>query len=187
MKKIVSALLIASALMANESGIYVGVDVGQADNTDKSTVEGTTTKNDNTYKEAKIKLGIKADEGSKIQLTFAKIKYDNGVFYNSTGTTLYEGGLDFIKEFEVTSSTYPFVKIGVGYGKMDSERAAIGSVNEISSNIGAGLLYKLFGGVSAEVGVDYIYRHWSDVSDGSFTYKTRGSALKSYVGLNYEF
>ena len=187
MKKIVAAVMMTSALMANDSGIYVGVDVGSADNTDKMTVEGATTKNDNKYKDLKIKVGFEADEATKVQLTFSKIEYDEAVFYGSTGKTLYEGGIDLIKEFEITSSLYPFIKIGVGYGKMDSKHAVMDNVKEISSNIGAGVLYKLIGGISAEVGCDYVYRRWDNVSDGSFTYETRGSAIKPYVGLNYEF
>lgn len=187
MKKIVAAMMMTSALMANESGIYVGVDVGSADNTDKMSVEGATSKNDNQYNEVKVKVGFEADEATKVQLTFSKIEYDEKVFPNSTGTTLYEGGIDLIKEFEVTSSLYPFIKIGIGYGKMDSKHAVMDNVKEISSNIGAGILYKLIGGVSAEVGCDYVYRRWDNVSDGSFTYEMRGSAIKPYVGLNYEF
>lgn len=187
MKKIVAAVMMTSALMANESGIYVGVDLGSANNTDKMSVDGATSKNDNTYNEIKVKVGFEADEATKVQLTFSKIKYDEAVFVNSTGTTLYEGGIDLIKEFEITSSLYPFIKIGVGYGKMDSKHAVMDNVKEISSNIGAGVLYKLIGGISAEVGCDYVYRRWDNVSDGSFTYETRGSAIKPYVGLNYEF
>lgn len=187
MKKIVAAVMMTSALMANNSGIYVGIDVGSANNTDKMSVEGATLKNGNIYNEIKVKVGFEADEATKVQLSFSKIGYDEAVFYGSTGKTLYEGGIDLIKEFEITSSLYPFVKIGVGYGKMDSKHAVMGNVKEISSNIGAGVLYKLIGGVSAEVGCDYVYRRWDNVSDGSFTYETRGSAIKPYVGLNYEF
>ena len=187
MKKIVAAMMMTSALMANESGIYVGVDLGSANNTDKMSVEGATSRNDNQYNEIKVKVGFEADEATKVQLTFSKIEYDEKVFPNSTGTTLYEGGIDLIKEFEVTSSLYPFIKIGIGYGKMDSKHAVMDNVKEISSNIGAGILYKLIGGVSAEVGCDYVYRRWDNVSDGTLTYETRGSAIKPYVGLNYEF
>lgn len=187
MKKIVFALLITSGLMASETGIYVGVDVGKANNTDKSTVEGTTFKYNNDYKDIKLKLGIEADEATDIQLTYTRITYDNGVFYGSTGTALQEIGIDIIKEFEVTSSFYPFLKLGVGYGKMDSQHAVMGTVNEISSNIGAGLSVKLIDHVSAHVGADYVYRHWSNVSDGSFTYATRGSAIQPYVGVNFKF
>ncbi|HEX5329075.1 outer membrane beta-barrel protein [Sulfuricurvum sp.] len=187
MKKIVFSLLLACGLMASETGFYVGIDVGKANNSDKSTAEGTNFKYSNDYKDIKLKLGLEADEVTNIQLTYTRITYDNGVFYGSTGTTLQEVGIDLIKEFEVTSSIFPFLKIGLGYGKMDSEHSVMGSVNEMSSNIGAGLSVKLIDHVSAHVGADYVYRHWNNVSDGSFVYETRGSAIKPYVGLNFEF
>jgi Outer membrane protein beta-barrel domain len=186
MKKIVLATLLATGLMAAESGFYIGLDAGQANNTDKSTTQGTTFKYKNNYSDVKFKLGIE-DEGTKFQVTFAKIDYQNGVFYASEGNILYEVGIDVIKEFEVTPSVYPFLKLGVGYGKMDTKRAAYGTINEISSNIGVGLSYKIVDHLYALAGVDYVYRHWNDTSADSFTYVTRDSAIKPYVGVNYKF
>ncbi len=190
MKKIILLTCLTGALMA-ESSFYVGLDFGKADNTDKITSKsGTNTatiKNDNTYSDLKIKLGIEADIGTDFQLTFSKINYDNGVFYNTTGTKLYEIGLDIIKEFELTSSLSPFIKLGVGYGYMDSQLPAYEDVNEFSTNFGVGLSYKVIEHIYALAGVDYIYRHWSNTTDNDFTFETRGSAIKPYIGLNYKF
>lgn len=186
MKKIILLTCLTGALMA-ETSFYVGLDFGKADNTDKITSEGVTFKNDNSYSDSKIKLGIEADVGTNFQLTFSKIDYKNGVFYGSTGTKLYEVGLDVIKEFELTSSFSPFIKLGVGYGYMDSQLPEYGDVNEFSTNFGVGLSYKVIEHIYALAGVDYIYRHWSNTTGGGFTYETRGSAIKPYIGLNYKF
>lgn len=196
MKKIILLTCLTGALMA-ESSFYVGLDVGKADNTDKITsksdTNSATVKNDNSYSDIKIKLGIEADIGTDFQLIFSKIDYSNGLLNNNTGpkyytgTQLYEIGLDIIKKFELTSSFSPFIKLGVGYGYMDSQFPEYGDVNEFSTNFGVGLSYKVIEHIYALAGVDYIYRHWSNTSDTGFTYETRGSAIKPYVGLNYKF
>lgn len=192
MKKIVFLTCFAGVLMA-ESSFYIGLDVGKADNRDKHTSEKISLKNDNTYSESKIKLGIQADGTTDFQLTFSKISYDNGVLRGSTGTELYEIGIDVIKEFELTSSLSPYIKLGIGYGYMDTQSSTYGDVNEFSTNIGAGLSYKLVEHIYALAGVDYVYRHWNDVSikqtppATSITEETRGSAIKPYIGFNYKF
>jgi opacity protein-like surface antigen len=192
MKKIILLTCITGALMA-ESSFYVGFDFGKADNTDKHTSEDISLKNQNSYSDSKIKLGIQADGTTDFQLTFSKISYDEGVLRGSTGSKLYEVGLDIIKEFEVTSSLSPFIKLGVGYGKMDTQSSAYGNVNEFSTNVGIGLSYKLIEHIYVLAGVDYIYRHWNDISinqvppASSITEETRGSAIKPYIGLNYKF
>lgn len=192
MKKIVFLTCFAGVLMADNS-FYVGFDFAKADNTDKVTSEGISVTNDNTYGESKIKLGIQTEEKTSFQLNFSKIAYDNGVIYGSTGTKLYEVGMDVIKEFELTSSLSPFIKLGIGYGYMDTQSSAYGDVNEISTNVGAGLSYKIVEHIYALAGVDYIYRHWNDTYINpappatTLTYETRGSAIKPYIGLNYKF
>ena len=192
MNKIILLTFLTGALMA-ESSFYVGLDFGKADNTDKHTSEDISLKNENSYSDSKIKLGIQADGTTDFQLTFSKISYDEGVLRGSTGSELYEVGLDIIKEFEVTSSLSPFIKLGVGYGKMDTQSSAYGNVNEFSTNVGIGLSYKLIEHIYVLAGVDYIYRHWNDISinqvppASSITEETRGSAIKPYVGLNYKF
>jgi opacity protein-like surface antigen len=192
MKKIVLLAFFAGALMA-ESSFYVGFDFAKADNTDKVTTQGVSLKNDNAYNESKIKLGTKTDEGVDFQLIFSKINYNDGVIYGSTGTKLYEVGIDVIKEFELTSSLSPFIKLGIGYGKMNTLSSAYGDVNEISTNVGAGLSYKIMEHMYAIAGVDYVYRHWNNTylnpapPATSLTYETRGSSIKPYIGLNYKF
>lgn len=192
MKKIILLTCLAGALMA-ESSFYVGFDLGKANNTDKHTTKDISLKNDNSYSDSKIKLGIQADETTDFQFTFSKMTYDDAVLRASTGSKLYEIGLDVIKKFEVTSSLSPFIKLGVGYGKMDTLSSSYGDVHELSTNVGIGLSYKLIEHVYAIAGVDYIYRHWNDISINqtppatSVTEQTRGSAIKPYFGLNYKF
>ncbi|MDO9208527.1 MAG: hypothetical protein Q7T91_09795 [Sulfuricurvum sp.] len=186
MKKIALATLLASGLMAADSGLYLGLDYGKATNTHEFTIGSSSAEYDNDYSDLKFKIGGGTDGELKFQGYLSKINYDIGV-YDNQNNALYEIGFDIIKEFEVTPSFYPFVKGSFGVGRMDTDFTADGYVSELTFNIGAGLSYKAIDHIYILAGVDYIWRRWSDLTNGSITLETSDTALKPYIGMNYKF
>ena len=186
MKKIVYLATISSALIAGGNYSYMGFDVGKADNRHTTSLTGYSINGDNDYNEVRIKFGSGEDGGTKFQIVFNKIDYNSGI-YDNKNNSLYEIGLDFIKEFEVTPLVFPFLKTGFSMGKMDTDFTADGNVREVSFNIGTGLSYKATDKIHMLVGVDQVWRKWSDVFVGPGTLEIKDNALKPYVGINYTF
>jgi len=189
MKKIVlAATLLASGLMAADSGIYVGVEYGTAKNSTTFDFSSVGSANvDNNYKDVKFKLGGGTDGGTKYQGTLSLISYDEAIF-DDTNKDLMEFGFDMIKEFEVAPSVYPFLKIGIGAGTMDVVGYNEDSILGVSFNVGAGVSYKVVDHLYLLAGVDYIARKWQDIESYTYgTVSTTDSAFKPYIGANYRF
>jgi hypothetical protein len=130
--------MISGVAMAD---MYVGVEYGAAKST--TTMDAPllgTIEGDNNYKDLKFKVGSGTDGGVKFQGTLSLISYDEAVF-DGVNKDLMEFGFDIIKEFEVTPSVYPFLKIGMGAGSMTVEGYAEDSIVAVSANIGAGVSY----------------------------------------------
>lgn len=130
------------------------------------------------------------DGGFKGQVTLSLISFDEAVF-DGENSDLIEIGFDVIKEFEVTSSFYPFLKAGVGFGSMDVEGYEDDSIYEVSFNLGAGVSFKATDSFYIIGGVDYVGRKWQDIEVAGYyvpsTITTTDSGFKPYVGLNYKF
>lgn len=190
MKRIALAALLASGLMAADSGLYMGAEYGKAGNKHEFTVDSYSATIDNDYSDVKFKIGGGTDGGVKFQGTLSLISYDETVF-DDTNKDLMEFGFDIIKEFEVTPSVYPFLKIGMGAGTMDVVGYTEDSILAVSVNVGAGVSYKVIEHLYLLAGVDYVARKWQDieVTDGfsTVTISTTDSAFKPYVGINYRF
>lgn len=186
MKKIVLAAMLTSGLMAADSGLYFGLDYGQATNTHTFSLASSSADSDNDYSDIKFKIGGGTDGEWKFQITLDKIDYKIGVF-DSANNSLYEIGADIIKEIKVTNELYPFIKIGVGTGQMDSSFTTEGQIKEVYFSGGAGLSYKATNNVYLLAGADYIARRWNDVIIGAYTLETHDKAIKPYIGINYKF
>lgn len=182
--------LVASAALAD---VYVGVEYGAASNTTEREVTGSmngTYDYDNNYKDIKLKVGAGEDGGIKVQAYLSFISYDEYIFDNSN-KDYTEIGVELIKEFEVSSSLYPFIKGGMGVGVMDVEGYSEDSILAVSLNLGAGLSFKATDNISLLAGVDYVYRKWQDIEfrDGwrTTTVSIADSGIKPYIGVNFQF
>lgn len=187
MKKIALAALLGTSLMAADSGMYIGAEYGMVKNTTTMDITpGGTVEGDNDYNDIKIKIGSGTDGGVKFQGSVSFITFDEMVF-DGVNDKLIEFGFDVIKEFEVTPSFYPFLKVGMGAGSMDVEGYTDDNIWEVSFNIGAGVSYEVVDHLYLLAGVDYVGRKWQDIEFGSATLSTTDSGIKSYVGMNYRF
>lgn len=184
---LVSGLLSGTAIA---DGVYVGVEYGIGSNETEIDYGSGSFKADNDYNDLKFKLGAGEDGGFKGQVTLSFISFDEAIF-DGENSDLIEIGFDVIKEFEVTSSFYPFLKAGVGYGFMDVEGYEDSSIYEMSFNVGAGVSYKAVDNLYLIGGIDYIGRKWQDIEVyGGWvptTISTTESGFKPYIGLNYKF
>ena len=191
MKKIVLATLFASSVISSAAmaDVYMGVEYGAANSTETQKDYTGSTDYKNNYSDLKFKIGGGSEDGIKFQAYFSKIDYAEGEFIVEEANSLYEFGFDIIKEFEATSSIYPFLKVGMGAGVMDTEITVDGYAREVSFNIGAGVSYKVIDHIYILAGVDYVYRKWNDIVDNSgiYTLETSDSGVKPYIGVNYEF
>ena len=190
MKKIWQSALVVTLLGGStlfaDTNIYVGVDYAKASNT--NTYEGVrSVDDDNDFSDLSLKVGAGEDGGLKAQLRFDIVSYDEGVFNANKNESLYEIGIDVLKEFEVNKSFFPFIKVGLGYGSMSVEGFSESSIGEVSFNAGVGLSYKALDHFYVMGGVDYVGRAWQDITVGTSTVSTTSSATKLYVGLNYAF
>ncbi len=193
--KILLSLLASSAITgAAMADMYMGVEYGAANNTTTQDLTGAyngSFEGDNNYKDVKFKLGGGTNGEVKFQGTLSLISYDETVF-DDTNKDLIEFGFDIIKEFEVTPSFYPFLKIGIGAGTMDVVGYTEDSMLGVSVNVGAGVSYKVVDHLYLLAGVDYVARKWQDIEYYSYYYgtttvSTKDSAVKPYVGVNYQF
>lgn len=193
MKKIVLAVLIASGLMAADSGVYLGVEYGVAKNSTTQDFDNgsatTSYEDDNNYKDIKVKIGGGRDGGVKFQGSLSFITFDEYVFSYASKETI-ELGFDIIKEFEVTPSVYPYIKAGFGVGFMDVEGYSEDSIAGVSFKIGAGVSFKVVDHLYLLAGIDYVGRKWQDIeyqTTTTTTISTTDSGIKPYVGVNFLF
>lgn len=192
---VASSFLMATSAFAD---IYIGADYGQVGNTDKYTWDGTSStamQQNNKYNETTAKIGFGTDGNWKMQFKYSQIAYELPIVHHTlsgsyvkTDTKLSEFGLDFIREFEVAKNTYPFLKFGVGYGKIDVAGMQDSTLGEVSMNAGLGISYKVINHVYIDAGVDYVYRRWNDIkTSAGYTLQTTGSGAKVYGGVNFGF
>lgn len=195
-KKVLVGCLVSSMLsVAAVADVYVGVEYGSAKNTTTLDVSGYgTIEGDNDYSDVKFKIGTGTDGGVKFQGTLSLISYDETVF-DDTNKDLMEFGVDFMKEFEVSPSFYPFIKAGFGVGSMTVDGYSEDSIVTVSFNLGAGISYKATENIYVIGGVDYVARKWQDIEYSGYngyyyetiTLSTSDSAMKPYIGINYKF
>ncbi len=190
--KTLMTLLVGSVLASSAfADVYVGVDYGSVGNTDKRTIDNASSATqDNQYSDLGVKLGFGTDGDWKMQFKLSKISYDKAIF-DETNKELTEFGFDFIKEFEVSKSAYPFIKFGMGVGSMDVVGYSEPTIKEASLNGGVGISYKAIDHLYLIAGVDYVYRKWQDIEITdrfpTSTVTMTGSGAKVYGGINYGF
>lgn len=190
---VLASSVISGVAMAD---MYVGVEYGSAKNTtDQSGVLVQSVSGDNNYKDIKVKIGAGRDGGVKFQGTVSFISFDEYVFSDKSKKTI-DFGFDIIKEFEVTQSVYPFLKIGMGVGSIEVQGYDKDSITGTSINVGAGVSYKVVDHLYLLAGVDYVGRMWQGIeqqyyisryNSGTTTIYTTDSAVKPYIGMNYKF
>ncbi len=182
MKKIALAVLLASGLMAADSGVYVGVDVGNTE------YEGTANWNYSGFSGSEnaksdgssqtLKIGYYFDANNRVNAFIQNISIDDAKAYS------YGVGYDYL----IGSNAFkPFVGVFVGGNTVspDDESSASGAIYGAQ----IGLNYAINANFSAEAGYRYMgstmEEEWTDGVD-SESYEI-DSMNNWFVGLNYKF
>lgn len=192
-----SAVFVISALHAEKSELYVGLDLFMAANHFNTDVSGSIDKTDTMRVDSsgfKLKFGTLQNYGLRFQGYFQYEQFEDPLFdpYNDGAV---EVGLDLIKGFDVSEAFIAFVQGGVGYGwmQMDNDDYADKEIMEqINLKVGVGLIYKITPEIEANLGIDLNLRRWSDIEYRTATnhyYKseTSDSGPRYYIGANYQF
>ena len=182
MKKIALAVLLASGLMAADSGVYVGFDLG------KTEYKGTSSWTDDSGSESEkwsddgssqtLKVGYYLNSNNRVNAFVQRINLDEAKAYS------YGIGYDYL----IGSNDFkPFVGVFAGRNTVDFDEGDDTSGTIYGAQIG--LNYAINANFSAEAG----YRYMGSTIDDSYTEDGgRGndkidSMNNWFVGINYKF
>lgn len=183
MKKIALAVLLASGLMAADSGMYVGVDVGSTEYEVTSNwnypgdVGSEEIKDDGSSQT--LKIGYYFDANNRVNAFVQNISIDDAKAYS------YGVGYDYL----IGSNAFkPFVGVFVGGNTLDPDDGSSSTGAIYGAQIG--LNYAINANFSAEAG----YRYMGSTMEEEWTYGAAGSdgyevdAMNNwFVGVNYKF
>lgn len=188
MKKIAFAVLLASGLMAADSGFYVGADVGNTAYDMKTSVTITGVGSDSASGEddggsQTLKVGYYFDKNNRASVFFQNVNVDGG------DSRTFGVGYDYL----IGNDNFkPFIGLIVGSGSMESDD---GSVNITGAVYGAqlGLNYAFNENFSAEIGYRYMKANMEDTISGvysgyDYSAKLEIETIKNwFLGVNYKF
>ena len=192
MKKLLGATTLCASLLATSAlaEIYVGIDgvVGDAMSYEQEWENaGTTTDVDDDVTGFRAKVGFGSPQGSSFELYYAQLEGDD------TGQDIQELGLNFIPYVDITKEFHVFFKVGAGYGMMDIDGTALGTLTGEETwdyaqlQGGIGLSYLFAGQFELIAGYDYKLQAWQDIETATDTLSTTGTGGGAYVGLNIYF
>lgn len=192
---VVTFQLFLAGAMADNSELYLGLDVFGSQNDFNAEVSGSESSSANKKIRSsglKMKFGTLLIYGLRLQGYLQFEKFDETLF-DADHDRLMEIGLDLIKTFAVTPEFLPFVQGGLGYGWMDLDKEYYddGTMNEVSLKIGAGVIYRVVPSVELLAGLDFQARKWKDIEYSNppyyFKQETDDSAPRYYIGANVLF
>ena len=189
MKKIITTILLSAGLLstqalAEESKMYVGLDIGTSINT--FNVDGGSDIDSDSIN-FKLKYGYRLDTDLTLQGYYQYESFDDGVYDKPSSNSLNEIGVDLIKSFDKASDFTPFVQVGMGYGLMSVNEFSESSANEFGIKIGGGAIYSLTPEFDLLAGIDLQYRNWTDVVKGSNSFAIDETTIQFYIGSNFNF
>jgi opacity protein-like surface antigen len=166
----------------------VGVSFGYGLNDDEISLGSSSRTEENKYTDISLLFGTGEDGGFKIEGRLGIISYSETI-YNPDSSTLFEIGVDGIKEWQIDEMFFPYLKAGLsgGYISLDENYYDSPLAASFSLNAGLGLSIKATDKMNVVVGVDYVYRKWQDVDIGFLTLSRDGRGFKPYLGVNIGF
>ncbi|MDD2905060.1 MAG: outer membrane beta-barrel protein [Sulfurimonas sp.] len=186
MKKIVLAVLIGSALIAADNGLYVGVDIGSTglDGKAKTTSTSGSYEDDISENDASqtIKIGYYFNQNNRVTAFAQNINISGG------DARLYGINYDYLIG---NHPLKPFVGALAGYGALEGDNGTNITGNIIGAQVG--INYAFNEHLSAEAGYRYMLSSMSgsySETDFGVDYKTDvdiETAGNFFIGLNYKF
>lgn len=178
MKKIVLLGLLSVAVMASESGLYVGAEVGSTHTKVSETISGTTSHYTSNRISESLQLGYYLNTYSRAYVAYQYIAADTNKDIPQN-TNIYSVGYDYLFG---KSSFKPFVGAILGYS---TYKDGYFKVNGVAYGAQAGVDYKLNNNLSVDVGYRYLN------SNAEATYygdkATMDSFQTIFISANYKF
>lgn len=188
MKKIALAVLLASGLMAADSGMYVGVDIGKTRGEVKYNYQDTAVPADNESGKdsddgtsGTLKVGYYLNSNNRV---YASMHIANGQY---TDTRNFGIGYDYLIG---SSALKPFVGVMVGSTKNEiSDDDETANIDGMYYGAQLGVNYVLNNNLSLEAGYRYMKSNADyDWVDGTESEKVELDYLSNwFVGVNYKF
>ncbi len=194
MKKIALVVLLASGLMAANSGFYVGADVGNTAYDMKTSVTITGVGSDSASGDddggsQTLKVGYYFDKNNRASAFYQNINVDNG------DAKTYGIGYDYL----IGDNAFkPFIGVLAGYGSSSSDGYDLAEGQSIDVKgmvFGAqfGVNYALNENFSLEAGYRYMKSNMEDTISGvysgyDYSAKLEIETIKNwFFGVNYKF
>ncbi|QFR43013.1 outer membrane protein [Sulfurimonas xiamenensis] len=179
MKKIVLAVLLATGLMAADSGMYVGLDVGNTDYNIKASALGISV--EESYDDASytFKAGYYIDANSRVYASYQYIDVEDG------DSAFYGVGYDYLIG---NGALKPFVGAFVGYGSAEDDEGYVDMSGTVYGGQ-IGLNYAINENFSAEAGYRYMKSNMDDnIVESDINVNIEIDEIKNwFVGVNYKF
>lgn len=180
MKKIVLAVLLASGLMAADSGNYIGIDVGNTDFDMKVSALGVSAEESDDGGSVTLKLGYYYDKNSRVYISYQDVDVDDADAYHiGIGYDYLIGNYDL----------KPFIGGFVGYGSAEIDIAPSADIAGMIFGVQAGINYAINGNFSVEAGYRYMKSNMEDtITVSGIDIKGEVDPISNwFVGVNYKF
>ena len=182
MKKslILAGLLLAgTSLMASESGIYVGVDIGNTDFDMTVNLNGSSSSDSDDGGSQTLKIGYYMDKNSRVYASYQNV--------NADGADIYTTAIGY--DYLIGNEAYkPFVGAFVGYGSAEIDDTTI-DISGMNYGMQAGLNYAINENFSVEGGFRYMKSSMEySISGPGGTASLEIDTIQNwFVGANYKF
>lgn len=180
MKKIALTILLASGLMAEGSGNYIGFDVGSTKFDMKASAGGVSAEDSDDGGSLTLKLGYYYDKNSRTYISYQNINVDDGdAYYAGIGYDYLIGDND-IK---------PFIGGFVGYGSSEVDAMSELDISGAVFGVQAGVNYAVNENFSVEAGYRYMKSNMEDTTTVlGVDVKLEIDPISNwFVGVNYKF
>ncbi|MCF6309552.1 MAG: porin family protein [Sulfurimonas sp.] len=179
MKKIALAVLLATGLMAADSGVYVGVDLGNTKFDIEASAAGVTAGDSDSGGSQTLKVGYYFDANSRTSVYYQNINVDGGDAAN------YGIGYDYLIG---SSAIKPFVGGIIGYGTATDD-SINADISGLTFGGQVGVNYAFNENFSAEAGYRYMKSNMDDtVTVSGVDVKLEIDPISNwFIGVNYKF
>lgn len=180
MKKIALAALLASGLMAADSGNYIGIDIGNTKFDMKASVSGVSAEESDDGGSVTLKLGHYFDKNSRALICYQNVNVDGGDSYHVGIGYDYLIGDNDIK---------PFVGGFVGYGSAEVDDLPELDISGVVFGAQVGVNYAINDNFSVEAGYRYMKSNMEDtITVSGVDVKLEIDPISNwFVGVNYKF
>jgi opacity protein-like surface antigen len=178
MKKVALLGLLSVAVMANESGYYVGGEVGSTRSKTNDNISGIAYHYTSNRVSEAVNAGYYLNENSRAYVAYQHVNADKNKDIPAS-TNMYNLGYDYLFG---TSSLKPFVGAIIGYSTYSDSGF---NVNGMAYGAQAGVDYK----INDKVSVDAGYRYLSSSAEATYSgdKSTMDSFQTFFVGASYKF